>query len=88
MEIIKMSTKRGQGFIEAYNRSDVRELGEVYRKCSSRKEHAYQDCARMMVKESGWDFRIIGHNCMQFTVAWRVEDGLRVETAYSSYLVK
>jgi len=88
MEIIKASTQRGQRFIYSYNSSSARTLSDVYLKCSSRKQSAYDSCLRAMHEEGGHDFRIIGSNCMQFTVAWRVADGLRVETAYNSYIVK
>lgn len=76
--VIKASTQRGQRFIDSYNRSNARELGDVYGRYSSRKQSAYDWCLRAMREEDGEDFRIIGSNCMQFTVAWRVADGLRV----------
>lgn len=88
METIKATTKRGIGFMNAYKKSSATELSDVYGKCSFDKAKAYRQCREWCDKENGKCFRIISAGSFFFSVGWLTSDGLRVETAKSSYLIK
>ncbi len=88
MKTISATSKKGQYFVNAYNRSRYESISECYGRYSCAKACAERDCKGWMQEENGHDFRIIGYNSMQFTAAWRTADGLRVETACNSYLVR
>ena len=88
MKTINSTTKKGQNFIESYNRSRATSLSDCYGRFSTEKSRAERDCRRWMDDENGEDFRIISFNTFGFTCGWMTADGLRVETACNSYLVK
>lgn len=88
MQTIKKETKRGQRFICAYQNSDSIELCEVYKRPSVAKRLAYNWCLNQCQKEGGERFRIISSGIFTFSVAWMTEEGLRVETAQNSFLIK
>lgn len=88
MKTINANTIKGQNLINAYNRARHSYLYEVYGSYSTSKAVAERDCIRKYLDEGGEGYRLISHNCNFFSVAWRVAEGLRVETAYGSYLVK
>lgn len=88
MKTIKAQTKQGQRFINAYNRSKVASIYECYTNPSTAKVRAERACIFMMCDEGGHTPRITGYNRRQFTFAFQTAEGLRVETASSSYIVK
>ena len=88
MKTIKAQTKAGQRFIHAYNRSRKSSIYECYCNPSTAKTRAEYFCRDMMRRENGNGYKITGYNCMQFTAMWTTPEGLRVETAASSYIVK
>ena len=87
MEQINSTTKRGQRWIESYDRSTDSTLSDCYGRFSCAKARAERDCKNKMEKEGGEDFRIISYNTFGFSCGWRVPGGLRVETSGGSYLV-
>lgn len=88
MQTIKKETKRGQRFICAYQNSDTIELCEVYKRPSVAKKQAFNWCLSQCRKEDGERFRIISSGIFTFSVAWMTRNGLRVETAQNSFLIK
>ena len=88
METIKSTTKRGENFVNAYNRSANYCLMDCYGRYSTEKARAERDCRQKAENEGGNGFKIISFNTFGFTCGWLVPDGLRVETACGSYLVK
>ena len=88
MKTINKSTKAGKRFINAYNRSRITSVYECYCKPSTAKAQAEYLCRDVMRRENGHGYKITGYNCMQFTAMWTTPEGLRVETAASSYIVK
>lgn len=88
METIKATTKRGLSFINSFKASTATELSDVYSRPSWEKQKAYKWCREQMAKEGGRCFRVISAGCFFFSVAWVTEEGLRVETAKGSYIVK
>ena len=87
MKTIKSTTQRGENFVNAYNRSNYHTLGQVYKTYSTAKACAERDCTERMNRENGQGFRILGANCMHFSCGWMTDKGLRIETAYNSYLI-
>lgn len=88
MKTINANTKKGQQFIHSFERSRKTSIYQRHNNPSTAKTRAEYFCMSEMFKEGGNDFRILGYNTMQFTCGWRTAEGLRVETASNSYLIK
>lgn len=88
MQTINKETKRGKSFIMAFANSSAKVLRDVYKRFSNKKQNAYDNCSRMCDKENGSKFCIISAGRYTFSVGWLTDDGLRVETAKGSYLIK
>ena len=88
METIKANTKQGQAYETRYNRATACTLSDCYRNPSTNKTRADYLCRRMMMEEGGQGYKVISYNCNFFTVGWRTPEGLRIETAYRSIIVK
>lgn len=88
MITIYAQTKKGQGYINAYNRSRNYSLSDCYDRPSTAKTWAEYYCRQQMQQEEGTGFKIVGYNCMQFSAGWQTAEGLRIETACNSYLIK
>lgn len=72
-----LSPKRARDYYRRMLISDARELSDVYADCSDAKRKAYEYCLKLFEKYHGTNFRIVGHNCMTFTVAF---EGVMPET--------
>lgn len=88
MKTINNTTKTAQRFVNAYNRSTASTLADVYGRYSTEKSRAEYFCRQRMQNENGDGFRIISYNTFGFSCGWQTADGLRVETACNSYLIK
>lgn len=88
MKTINANTKRGRRYLEAYRRSTTTDIYEAYERPSTAKIRANYQCRQQMEREGGHGYKIIGYNCNFFTAAWQTAEGLRVETATYSYIVK
>lgn len=76
MIVKNINTKEAQNHIEAHSYSRIHSLYQAYEKPSRAKENAIEYCRKLCDRFSGYDFRIIGHNCMTFSVGfWGVIDG-------------
>lgn len=87
MTIIKGNTQRAKELRGRAIRYEGYDLYDVYGRVSRAKDTAYDECYEMYLRENGEDFRICGHCTTNFTVAWRVENGWRMETYRNSYLI-
>lgn len=85
--IIKATTKKGQNMIARAKNFEGYTLNEVYGKYSPAKFHAFYDCLMKAQAENGKGFHICNHNSFGFSVAWEVENGVRIETPQNSYFV-
>lgn len=89
MITIKSTTKKGAIFLNAYNGYNwYSDIYDAYEKPSYNKVTAWKDCQKQCKREGGRGCIIIGRNSCTFTVAWQTNEGLRVETAQNSYLIK
>lgn len=87
MTIIKGSTKKGQNMLKTACNNEGVNLWEVYETCSRAKQNSFNQCKAMCNAENGTDFHICSHNTFSYSVAWEVENGMRMETAQNSYLI-
>lgn len=88
MTTLNATTKKGQSFINRYNNSLMYNIYDAYIRPSGAKIRIYSYWAQEAKKDKIGDFKIIAASCHYFTVAWPTADGLRVETAGNSYLIK
>lgn len=87
MTVIKGTTKKGENLLNSAKNFEGFTLEEVYGRYSDNKYRAYRYCADKCMAENGHNFHICSHNTFQFSVAWEVENGVRIETANNSYLI-
>lgn len=87
MLIISSNTKKGKALLEVASLNEGKYLCDVYDRYSEEKRKAWQSCYRRCGREDGEGFHICTHNGYKFTVSWKTEKGVRIETATSSYLV-
>ena len=88
MKRIKATSKRGRYYYNRYSYSCAYSILDIYKKPSQSKVEAERDCHDMMAAEGGWHYKVISHTAQTFTVTWKTAEGLRVETASNSYIVK
>lgn len=87
MKTIKGTTKKGQEMLRKAVNNEGRYLWEIYDTFSKAKNNALESCFNLCFNENGTDFHICSHNTFNFSVAWEVENGMRMETAQNSYLI-
>ena len=87
MMTIKATTKKGQNMLATANRFDGYTLDDVFGRYSPAKFHAFVDCVDKCQAENGHNFHICSHNTFGFSVAWEVENGVRIETPKNSYFI-
>lgn len=51
-------------------------LSDIYKNYSDAKEHAYNYCRKLCDRFNGRDFRIVCHNCQNFSVQFEFENPL------------
>ncbi len=91
MKHISKNSKKGLQYLHAFEiakRNDVNSLHKVYKNYSAAKCRAFENCKIRRFQENALtDGYILSANCMQFTYAFETTEGLRVETAYNSYII-
>lgn len=73
MEIKKLG-KQYLGAYNMYNRSNMYNLYDLYNNPSCYKHQAYNYCKDLMYKLNGHDLKILGGNCMTFSVGFLFEN--------------
>ena len=93
MKIISGASKTGQRLLAGAKKNQGTELREVYGRWSNAKETAMRNCKREYLEDDGYNFRITGHNCDRFTVAWEYvnkETGevlTKIKTGENTYII-
>ena len=88
MIVVKSSTALGKRLLAIGQKSEGTFLNQVYDKWSTAKQKAWDRCYDEYCNTyGGEEFSICTHNCYQFTCSWFTPDGMRLKTAYNSYLV-
>ena len=88
MKTIRKNSKQGQYYVRMYERAEAQNVREFYKKPSDRKIEACNECRQQCQAEQGLRYRIISGSSHYFTAAWRTSEGLRVKTAYNSFIIK
>jgi hypothetical protein len=71
LKLVNMNNKKYSGVYRAYCNSDMTNLYDLYKQPSNYKHIAYRYCRKMFDDLNGYDFRIIGGNCMAFSVGFK-----------------
>ena len=88
MRVVKSSTSLGKRLLAIGTSCEGTFLNQVYDKWSNSKQEAWDKCYEEYCNTYGAEqFSICSHNSYQFTCSWFRPDGMRLETAYNSYLV-
>lgn len=88
MKVVKASTSLGKKLIATGQNWEGTFLYQVYNKWSYEKQKAWDKCYDEYCNTDGAEqFSICSHNTFQFSCSWFTPDGMRLETAYNSYLV-
>ena len=88
MRVVKASTALGKKLIKIGQNWEGTFLNQVYDNWSTAKQEAWDSCYDEYCNTDGAEqFSICSHNCQQFTCSWFTPYGMRLETAYNSYLV-
>lgn len=91
MKHISKNSQKGLQFLHAFEisrQNHVTSLQDVYASCSSAKKRALFLCEKKRQEENATSLGyIISHTCNFFTYAFLTAEGLRVETAYNSYII-
>lgn len=66
-----------------WNNSTDYELYHVYSDYSCRKYNAFEYCKTLMYQLEGWGLRIIGHNCMTFSVGFEFNHPVTGELCFA-----
>lgn len=85
--IIKATTKKGQAMLDKALHNEGYYLHDVYGSVSHAKKDAWEHCLAQCSAEGGHNFHIISHNSFNFSVAWEIPEGVRIETASNSYFI-
>ena len=87
MKRIKKSSKTGSLYLYKYERAKATSVKQFYKRPSSAKVWAEEECLQRMRQENGEGYKILGGNTFVFIAAWKTAEGLRVETGVNSYLI-
>lgn len=92
MKKLSAKSKRGQYFVEAYNKSAWRTLKDAYTKPSAAKQAAFKRCQWICEAENGDNLKVISAGPQFFAVAFEVTTTLgatelRVITKRYNYLI-
>ena len=87
MRAIKKTSKLGTHYLRLYMRAKRTSVEQLYKRPSSAKLRAEKECLQQMRQENGTGYKVLSGNIFAFTAAWQTAEGLRVETAYNSYLI-
>ena len=91
MKHISKNSQKGIHYLHSFEvakANNVNSLDKVYGRYSNEKARAFFHCELQRIKENATsDGYIIGSNCNVVTYAFETPEGLRVETAYNSFII-
>jgi hypothetical protein len=78
----KLTSKRFQQVWDSYKRSDNMSIFDAYKKPSHAKFIAWASCYELCKSIKGFDFKIIGGNCHNFSVGFQVIENANLYLIY------
>lgn len=91
MKHIGKNSQKGLHYLHSFEIAKAKNINcleKVYGRFSNAKARAFHLCNLQRINERATsDGYIIGSNSMQFTYAFETSKGLRVETAYNSFII-
>ena len=91
MKQISKNSQKGLQYLHAFElaqEKNINCLEKVYGRFSTSKACAFMDCEERRRNENATSAGyIIGANSSFFTYAFKTSEGLRVETAYNSFII-
>ena len=92
MKHISKNSQKGMNYLHSFELAKAKNINcleKVYGRYSNAKARAFYLCDLQRIKENATsDGYIIGSNCNVFTYAFETSEGLRIETACNSYIIK
>ena len=92
MKHISKNSQKGMNYLHSFEvakANNIDNLYKVYSSFSTFKERAFRECENMRLNENAISMGyIISHNSNYFTYAFETSEGLRIETACNSYIIK
>lgn len=92
MKHISKNSQKGLQYLHAFEiaqQKNLDNLYKVYASFSTFKARAFRECENIRLNENAKSMGyIISHNSNYFTYAFKTSEGLRVETACNSYIIK
>ena len=79
------ANKQFRAVYKSYKLSDYYTLNDLYKNASYYKQQAYNYCRDLYRKLNGYDFKIIGGNCMTFSVGFKFIEN---DIEYFAYITK
>lgn len=76
------ANKQLKNVYRSYERSDYYTLNDLYKNASYYKQKAYNYCRDLYRQLNGFDFKIIGGNCMTFSVGFKFYEDNKTYFAY------
>ena len=87
MKHISKNSQKGLQYLHAFE--IAQQPYKVYASFSTFKARAFRECENMRLNENAISMGyIISHNSNYFTYAFETSEGLRIETACNSYIIK
>lgn len=91
MKHISKNSQKGMHYLHSFDVAKAKGINcleKVYGRYSNEKARAFFRCDLQRIKENAIsEGYIIGANCNVFTYAFETSEGLRIETAYNSYII-
>ena len=91
MKHISKNSQKGMNYLHSFEiakANNINSLDKVYGRYSNEKARAFYLCDLQRIEENATsDGYIIGANSSFFTYAFETSEGLRVETAYNSFII-
>ena len=91
MKHISKNSQKGIQYLHSFElaqEKNIDNLYKVYTTFSTFKERAFRECEERRRNENATSMGyIISHNSNFFTYAFKTSEGLRVETAYNSFII-
>lgn len=84
---LNKTTKKAQGFIWSYNRSDCDDIEKAYKTCSQAKIDSFRKIWFRCKNTGGRGLRVISATCNFYTTAYQLGNDMIVDTYCNVYII-